>query len=151
MIVPICVVNDWPGNAVTLLAVAVVGALILVGPHVWKFYIAPKDALDAAIADITQAGQQFRDRLIELCLHAIEHDEAEVIIFGGGPIAGLARAVRDDIPVPTLDGVSCAVRMAEALVGLRPRAPSRGSFARPAAKPAQGLAPELLRRITGEA
>jgi hypothetical protein len=34
----------------TLLAVAVVGALILVGPHVWKFYIAPKDALDAAIA-----------------------------------------------------------------------------------------------------
>ena len=108
-------------------------------------------ALDAAIADITQAGQQFRDRLIELCLHAIEHDEAEVIIFGGGPIAGLARAVRDDVPVPTLDGVSCAVRMAEALVGLRPRAASRGSFARPAAKPAQGLAPELLRRITGEA
>ena len=55
-------------------------------------------------------------------MHAIEQDEAEVIIFGGGPIAGLAREVRDDIPVPTLDGVSCAVRMAEALVGLRPRA-----------------------------
>src|SRR3954447_18470280 len=48
-------------------------------------------ALDAPIADITHAREQFRDRLVELCMRAIEHDEAEVIIFGGGPIAGLAR------------------------------------------------------------
>jgi Asp/Glu/hydantoin racemase len=108
-------------------------------------------ALDAPIGDITQAKQQFRDRLLALCMHAIEEDEAEVIIFGGGPIAGLAREIRDDIPVPTLDGVSCAVRMAEALVALRPRPPVRGSFARPGAKPAKGLAPELMRRISGEA
>jgi allantoin racemase len=108
-------------------------------------------ALDAPIADITQAKEQFRDRLLALCVHAVEEDEAEVIIFGGGPIAGLAREMRDDIPVPTLDGVSCAVRMAEALVGLRPRPPARGSFARPGPKPAKGLAPELMRRISGEA
>ena len=105
-------------------------------------------ALDAPIADITRAKEQFRDRLIEHCIRAIEEDAAEVIIFGGGPIAGLAREVHDDIPVPTLDGVSCAVRMAEALVGLHPRKPTRGSFARPAPKPAQGLAPELMQRIT---
>ena len=108
-------------------------------------------ALDDPIADITRAKEQFRSRLIDHCMRAIDQDEAEVIIFGGGPIAGLAREVRDDIPVPTLDGVSCAVRLAEALVGLHPRAPMRGSFARPAAKPAKGLAPELTRRITGEA
>jgi allantoin racemase len=107
-------------------------------------------ALDAPIADITLAKQQFHGRLAELCMQAIEQDDAEVIIFGGGPIAGLAREVRDDIPVPTLDGVSCAVRMAEALVGLRLRPPLRGSFARPGSKPAIGLAPELMRRITGE-
>ena len=107
-------------------------------------------ALDAPIADITRAKDEFRDRLLEHCMRAIEQDEAEVIIFGGGPIAGLAREMRDAIPVPALDGVSCAVRMAEALVGLRPLPPSRGSFARPVAKPAKGLAPELMRRITGE-
>jgi hypothetical protein len=33
---------------------------------------------------------------------------------------------------------------------LNPRAPQRGSFARPPDKPAKGLAPELMRRITGE-
>jgi Asp/Glu/hydantoin racemase len=107
-------------------------------------------ALDARITDITRAKQQFRDHLVRNCMDAIEQDAAEVIIFGGGPIAGLAREVRDQIPVPTLDGVSCAVRMAEALVGLRPRPAQRGSFARPAPKPAKGLSPELMRRITGE-
>ncbi|HET7882265.1 MAG TPA: aspartate/glutamate racemase family protein [Acetobacteraceae bacterium] len=106
-------------------------------------------ALDVPVTDITRATEH-RDRLMSLCMQAIEQDEAEVIIFGGGPIAGLARELRDRIPVPTLDGVSCAVRMAEALVGLKPRKPLRGSFARPAPKPALGLAPELTRRITGE-
>jgi Asp/Glu/hydantoin racemase len=107
-------------------------------------------ALDTPVPDITQAKDQFRDRLLDECRRAIEEDEAEVIIFGGGPIAGLAREVAADIPVPSLDGVSCAVRLAEALVGLNPRPPTRGSFARPEPKPAKGLAPALLRRITGE-
>jgi Asp/Glu/hydantoin racemase len=107
-------------------------------------------ALDTPIADITQARHQLRDRLIEQCMQAIEQDDAEVIIFGGGPIAGLARETAATIPVPTLDGISCAVRMAEALVGLNPRPAQRGSFATPRAKPAKGLAPELMRRITGE-
>jgi len=107
-------------------------------------------ALNEAIPDITQAKDRFRDRLVEECMHAIEQDEAEVIIFGGGPIAGLAREVADRIPVPTLDGVSSAVRLAEALVGLHPRKPTRGSFARPDAKPARGLGEALTRRITRE-
>ena len=108
-------------------------------------------ALDVPIADITRAKEQYRDMLIAECIEAIEQDEAEVIIFGGGPIAGLAREAADAIPVPTLEGISCAVRMAEALVGLRPRAPERGSFARPRTKPAKGLSPELMRRISDEA
>ncbi len=105
-------------------------------------------ALDMPIPDITQAKDQFRDRLLEECLRAVEDDEAEVIILGGGPIAGLARESADAIPVPTLDGVSCAVRLAEALVGLHPRKATRGSFARPAPKPAVGLGPELMKRVT---
>jgi Asp/Glu/hydantoin racemase len=105
-------------------------------------------ALDVAIPDITRAKDQLRERLLEECRLAIEQDAAEVIIFGGGPIAGLARESAEGIPVPTLDGVSCAVRMAEALVGLRPRSPRRGSFARPAPKPSRGLGAELQRAIS---
>ena len=106
-------------------------------------------ALDVPIPDITQAKDQLRDRLLEECARAIADDDAEVIIFGGGPIAGLAREARSEIPVPTLDGVSCAVRLAEAVVGLHPTPPIRGSFARPRLKPARGLSPALTRRIVG--
>jgi Asp/Glu/hydantoin racemase len=105
--------------------------------------------LDVAITDIASAKEQLRERLLEECRHAVELDAAEVIIFGGAPIAGLAREAAADIPVPVLDGVSCAVRLAEAIVGLQPRPPSRGSFARPGPKPAQGLSPELTRHVEG--
>jgi allantoin racemase len=105
--------------------------------------------LDVPIPDITQAKDQLRERLLEECRLAVEQDHAEVIIFGGAPIAGLARESADQIAVPTLDGVSCAVRLAEAVTGLHPRPPSRGSFARPRPKPARGLSPALTRRIVG--
>ena len=106
-------------------------------------------ALDVPIPDITQAKQQLSARLIEECLRAVDEDEAEVIILGGGPLAGLAREAAADIPVPTLDGISCAVRLAEAIIGLHPRKPTKGSFARPDPKPTRGLTRELAERIEG--
>ena len=107
-------------------------------------------ALNVPIPDITQARARFADRLLEECLRAVEEDDAEVIVCGGGPIAGLARDLADRIPVPALDGVACAVRLAEAVAGLGVRMPVRGSFARPRPKPAKGLSPALLARIVGE-
>src|SRR6185437_5668974 len=52
-------------------------------------------ALDAPIADIMRAKDQFRGRVVAECMQAIEQDEAQVIIFGGGPIARLARETAD--------------------------------------------------------
>jgi Asp/Glu/hydantoin racemase len=85
---------------------------------------------------------------LEECRRAVEDDDAEVIICGGGPIAGLAREAAGEIPVPLLDGVSCAVRLAEAVTGLGTQPPTRGSFARPRPKPAKGLSEALTRRVT---
>jgi allantoin racemase len=107
-------------------------------------------ALDRLVPDSPQAREALREPLVEACQRAIEEDDAEVIIVGGGPIAGLAREIADRLPVPTLDGVSCAVRLAETLVALGPRAPERGSFARPRGKPSRGLSPALAARLGGE-
>ena len=104
-------------------------------------------ALDVPIPDITRAKAQLRDRLVAECLAAVDEDGAEVVILGGGPLAGLAREAAAEIPVPALDGVSCGVRLAEALVGLAPRPATRGSFARPASKPTRGLSPHLRKLI----
>lgn len=100
-------------------------------------------ALDVPVTDIVTAKDVLRDALVEQCVRAVEQDDAEVVILGGGPLAGLAREVADLIPVPMLDGVSCAVRLAESLVALAPRPPRRGSFAPPAPKPTRGLSPGL--------
>lgn len=99
--------------------------------------------LDVPPSDISAAKQQTGRKLVEACHEVIDRHGAEVVIMGGGPIAGLAREVAHEIPVPVLDGVTCAVRLAEALVDLAPCPASRGSFARPPAKPSQGLSPAL--------
>lgn len=107
-------------------------------------------ALPRLDAGITEARDAARDALLEQCRRAVEDDQAEVVIVGGGPLAGVAREIAHLLPVPVIDGVSCAVRLAEALVGLHPAVPSAGSFARPPAKPARGLGPALQARITRE-
>ena len=66
-----------------------------------------------------------------------------MLIIAGAPLAGLARTIAHQIPVPLVDGVSSAVRHAETLVALSPQPASRGSFAPPPLKPNQGLSPAI--------
>ncbi len=107
-------------------------------------------AIPGPVPDITRAKDDLKAMLLAECLRTIAEDDAEVIIVGGGPVAGLVREIRDEVPVPMVDGVSAAVKLTEALVGFEPRPPRKGSFARPAPKPAKGLSPGLMRRITGK-
>jgi allantoin racemase len=104
--------------------------------------------LPVTVTDVTKARDQFRELLIAECLKAVEEDGAEVIVLGGGPLAGLARTFRDSVPVPVLDPVECAVRLAEMLAGINAKPPQRGSFARPAPKPSKGLSEALERRFS---
>ena len=118
-----------------------------VAEHGLSGRLASVRALETPVRDITQAKAELAQPLAQLCRRVVEEDEAEVVILGGGPVAGLARELSDQTPVPLLDGVTCAVRIAEMLVTLGPRAPLMGSFARPSSKPATGLSPALTRLI----
>jgi allantoin racemase len=84
--------------------------------------------------------------LVELA-RAVREDEADVIILAGAPLSGLARKVRERIPVPVVDQVAAAVKQAEALVALGARKAVAGTFRRPDAKPTKGIAEALARRI----
>ena len=103
-------------------------------------------ALDKPLASIASAQEDNRAQLRALCERAVDEDRAEVIILAGAPLAGLARSLAGELPVPVVDGVSSAVRHAESLVTLKPGKATRGSFAPPPAKPHQGL-PEALARL----
>jgi len=103
----------------------------------------------AAVRDISTVVEDLAEPLGEECLRAVEEDRAEVVILGGGPTAGLARQISDRIPVPLLDGVSCAVQMAESLARLPINPPRQGGFSRPGPKPTKGLSPALAAYFEG--
>jgi len=101
------------------------------------------------VRDISTVVEDLAEPLLEECLRAVRDDRAEVVILGGGPTAGLGRTIRNRVPVPLLDGVTCAVQLAEALVRINPRPPQQGGFSRPAPKPTTGLSPALTRYFEG--
>lgn len=66
--------------------------------------------LTSPLADVGTVQDDNEKRLLELCAEAIEEDGAEAVILAGAPLAGLGRRIADRVPVPLVDGVSCAVR-----------------------------------------
>ncbi|MGE0239135.1 MAG: aspartate/glutamate racemase family protein [Parvibaculaceae bacterium] len=97
---------------------------------------------------VVAAGQNPDDlaaEVISLADIAVTQDGAEVIILGGGAVAGLARGLAGRIAVPLLDGVVCAVKMAEALSAIGAHKPTAGSHRAPATKEMVGVSDALAR------
>lgn len=103
-------------------------------------------ALDRPLASIGNVQDDHADALRVLCERAVREDGAEVIVLAGAPLAGLARSLHGQLPVPVVDGVSSAVRHAETLVALQPGKSVEGSFAPPPLKPNAGL-PESIANL----
>ena len=95
------------------------------------------------LGGIGSVQQDFRQPLLDLCLQAVRADGADSVILAGAPLAGLGRSLRQDIPVPVVDGIAAGVRMCEALVGLRAGGHEEGAFAVPPPKPRRGLSTTL--------
>ncbi len=100
-------------------------------------------ALDRPISAIGGVQEEHAQALQALAERAVAEDGAEVIILAGAPLAGLARSLHGQLPVPVVDGVSSAVRHAETLAALKPGRAQRGSFALPPTKNNKGLPPAI--------
>ena len=105
--------------------------------------------VDVPLGDIGNVQEVLCEELVALCARTVAEDEADVVIFGGAPLAGLARVVAGRVTVPVVDGVEAAVRQAETLVALGVRKATAGSFRRPAGKAAIGLPDPLAARLSG--
>ena len=103
--------------------------------------------LDRPLQDIGRVQEDHAQALQALCQSAIDDDGADVIVIAGAPLAGLARAIKQRIPVPVVDGVSSAVCHAQTLASLAPAPARRGSFAPPPEKPNRGLPESLVRLL----
>ena len=78
-------------------------------------------------------------RLIEQEIErALAEDGAEAIVLGCAGMTDLARDLERKAGVPVLDGVACAVSLAESLVRLGLKTSKRNTYAAPLAKPYAG-------------
>jgi allantoin racemase len=105
-------------------------------------------SIKEALGGIGTVQDDFQDVLVDLAGTAVNEDGADVVILAGAPLAGLARNVRGQIPVPVVDGIAAGVRMLEAVCGLDGGSHRAGSFAAPPPKPRRMLSPALDAALT---
>ncbi|WP_085035507.1 aspartate/glutamate racemase family protein [Ensifer aridi] len=91
-------------------------------------------ASDVAVLDLELPGSDARSRVSAEIARAIAEDRAEAIVLGCAGMADLAHALSLEHGVPVLDGVACAVRLAETLSALGLRTSKIGGYAAPLAK-----------------
>lgn len=94
-------------------------------------------------ADIARDPGAAMALLAQGCTGCVQDDGADVVILGGAGLAGLADKLRSLVEVPLLDGVACAIAMAEALARQRPAVAAN----LPAPVESIGLSPALTNLI----
>jgi allantoin racemase len=105
--------------------------------------LAGVETLSLTPQQMVGAPQDAQEAVLEAARTLIERDGAEAVLLAGAAMASMAEALQPRLPVPLLDGVGCAVALAQALVGLRlPRA-QVGSVAPTGGRTVQGVSPAL--------
>ncbi|MDQ0212302.1 Asp/Glu/hydantoin racemase [Arthrobacter sp. SRS-W-1-2016] len=105
-------------------------------------------SINQSLNGIGTVQQDFKETLLALSRQAVAEDGADVVILAGAPLAGLARELEGQIPVPVVDGISAGIRMTEAVVALQSGFHRQGAFAPPPVKHRQGLSENLDAALT---
>jgi allantoin racemase len=108
-------------------------------------------SIETSAAAVFSDASSVERRVVAAARALAEEDGAEAVVLCGAAMAGMGARLRDDVPVPLLDGVSCGVPLCEMLVRLKLRAPQVGSLARPRGRKTTGLGAALSRRLGDEA
>lgn len=96
-------------------------------------------ASDIAVLELDEPGSDARARISEEIRKAITEDRAEAIVLGCAGMADLATSLSLEHGLPVLDGVSCAVKLCESLIGLGLRTSKNGGYQAPRKKTFSGL------------
>lgn len=103
--------------------------------------------LDGKFSSISDVQEEKENLLVELAMKGIAETQADVLIPGGAPLAGLSEKIKSRIPLPVVDPVQAAVKMCESLVALKTNKATAGTFRRPSAKIATGVDAALAARL----
>lgn len=99
--------------------------------------------IDATPQQTFSEPQQVHAAVVAAAQRLVAHDGAEAVLLAGAAMAGLAATLQRQVDVPLLDGVACAVVLAEAQAGLRlPKARS-GSVSATGGRAVHGVSASL--------
>jgi allantoin racemase len=96
-------------------------------------------AVDVSVLELENIASDGRRRIEQEILKAKDEDRAEAIVLGCAGMADLAAELGRFAGIPVVDGVAAAVRLAEAIVGLRLTTSKVGAYASPIAKNYAGI------------
>jgi len=88
-------------------------------------------ASEVAVLDLEKPGTAARERVAAEIAEAIRHDRADAIVLGCAGMADLAASFAARFGLPVIEGVAAAVKLAEAVVGLRLATSKTGAWAAP--------------------
>lgn len=88
---------------------------------------------EVAVLELEHSGSDACNRISAEIGRAVAEDRAEAIVLGCAGMADLADALAKEHGLPVLDGVSCAVGLAEAMVRLRILTSRVGGYSPPPA------------------
>ena len=91
-------------------------------------------AADIPVLALEEEGSDAAEKVRAAVLRAVEEDRSEAVILGCAGMADLTAWLTKETGVPVLDGVACAVKMAEGLVSLGFGTSKVGGYAWPRAK-----------------
>ncbi len=91
-------------------------------------------AADVPVLALEDEGSDARRRIEAEIARALDEDGAEAIVLGCAGMADLADVLSRRFGVPVLDGVACAVTLAESAVQLGLRTSKRNTYAAPLPK-----------------
>ena len=98
-------------------------------------------------ADIARNPKAAMALLAKGCTACVREDGANVVILGGAGLAGLAAKLKDAVDAPLLDGVACAISMAESLAAQKPAKARTGQLSKAAPVDSIGLSKALAKLI----
>lgn len=105
--------------------------------------------LDVAAPQVLADPSAAAAAMAPLARTLIERDQAEAVVLIGAVMAGLPALLQPQVPVPVLEGVSCAVPLLEGLVRLRLPKPTAGTYAAPRGRATTGVDAGLAAALRG--
>jgi allantoin racemase len=94
---------------------------------------------EVPVLDLELPGSDARGRISAEIRRAVTEDGAEAIVLGCAGMADLASSLSEEHGIPVLDGVACAVTLAEGLVRIGLRTSKIGGYAAPRGKRFSGM------------